>query len=233
MKALFFALFISMLTFTACAHETQVQQDHIAVVGVGEVEAEPDQALLRVSVSAQEADLKTAKSVADAKYSKVLAVIDAAGIDRTHVKATQVLAQPQYEWRSSKRVYKGEMVSRSLSIKVNDLEKVSPLMQALIENEVSTIDSMETGFQDRAALLEQALAAAADNAKAKAEFLAKRLGRSLGDAFLITEFNDHAPVKSRGMEMARSSALVADAAPPEMFGTQKVQARVNVSFNLL
>lgn len=227
------AIFISLIfSLAACAHEVPEAQDQITVVGVGEVEAEPDQATLRVSVFAQEPTLLEAKKVADNRYRKVLAVLSKQKIDERNIKATQVLAQPQYEWRNSKRIYKGERVSRSLSITVTNLEKVSPLMQALVENEVSTIDGLDTGFQDRAALLELALGAAADDAKRKAGFLAKRLGRNLGSAFLINEYNEQAPTMARGPEMARAS-MMADEAPPEMFGTQKVRARVNVSFNLL
>ena len=131
-------------------------------------------------------------------------------------------------------MYRGERVSRSLSITINDLELVSPLMQAVIENGASTIDGIEAGFQDRAALLEQALAAAADDARRKAKFLAERLGRDLGAAFLIQEANSHAPARARGPEMAMATSMARDAAPPpEMFGTQAIRARVNVSFNLL
>lgn len=233
-SGLFMSLFLGLiLSAAACAHEATNQQDHIAVVGVGEVEATPDQAILTVRVSAQEPNLPAAKQLADKRYSKVLAVLAKAKIDERHIKATQIIAQPQYEWRNSKQVYRGELVSRTLQIIINDLEKVSPLMQSLVENEVSTIDGMTTGFQDREAMMQKALAAAADNAKSKASFLAKRLGRDLGSAFLITEYNESAPTMARAPEMARSSAMMADAAPPEMFGLQQVRARVNVSFNLL
>lgn len=225
-------LFAVVGTSSVFAHDDN-QVDHIAVVGAGEIEAEPDQATLRVRVSAQKPDMIAAKQLADERYAKVLAVLKRAGIKKTNIKATQVIAQPQYEWNNSKRIYKGELVSRSLSITINDLEKVSPLMQALVENDVSSIDGLDTGFQDRAGLLELALAAAADDAKSKATFLANRLGRKLGSAYLITEHNAQAPRQARGgVEMMRSSAMVADA-PPEMFGTQKISARVNVKFNLL
>jgi uncharacterized protein YggE len=172
--------------------------------------------------------------MADERYRKVLAVIKDAGIEDKAVTATQIIAQPEYEWRDGKQIFKGELVSRRLSIRLDELEKVSPLMQALVENEVSTIDGLTTGFKDRSLLIQQALAAAADNAKDKAAFLAKRLGRDLGSAYMITEFNDTAPQVMRAETMMQSRGMVADAAPPpEMFGTQKLRVQINVSFNLL
>lgn len=218
----------------ACAHEPVAEQDHISVVGVGEIEQEPDQAIVNVSINAKQPNLPEAKRLADDKYRKVLAVLNNLAIDEKHIKATRVSAQPEYEWSNNKQIYKGERVSRSLAITVNDLGKVSPLMQALVENGVSTIDAINTGFQDPKALQQKALAAAADDAKTKAKFLAERLGRSLGSAYLISENNNRQQPVGRPQYSPMARSVSADQAPPaEMFGTQKVSATVNVSFNLL
>ncbi|NND80997.1 MAG: SIMPL domain-containing protein [Gammaproteobacteria bacterium] len=236
MKQILLALVLALLTVSACAHENEPRMatiDSINVSGIGEIEAEPDQAVLSVSVTAQKALLAAAKSEADERYQSVLNVIKNAGIADKYVKGTQLSAQPQYDYRDGKRVYRGERVSRSLAITVNDLEQISPLIQALVEQGVSTIDGVQSGFQDRAGLEQQALGAAADDAKRKAEFLAQRLGRSLGQAFLINEASAaQSPVYHREVAM-KSSAMAADAAPPEMFGLQKVRAQISVSFSLL
>lgn len=227
-------VFFYLFSLSILAHDAGPQQDHIAVVGVGEVEQEPDLATLSITVEAREPDLLSAKKVADERYRKVLAVIEKAGIKDEAVTATQIIAQPEYEWRDSKRIFKGERVSRTLSIEIDELDKISPLMQSLVENEVSTINGLTTGFKDRTVLINLALAAAADNAKSKAEFLANRLGRSLGEAFLITEFNDTAPQVMQAESMMQSRALASDAAPPpERFGKQSLRVQINVSFALL
>lgn len=223
-----------MLSIAASAHEPVEVQDHISVVGVGEIEQEPDQAILNISINARQPTLTQAKKQADDQYRRVLEVIKKANIDKKQLTTSRINAQPEYEWRNSKRVYKGELVARSLRIKINALDKVSPLMQALVENGVSTIDSMSTGFKDTEALQQKAMAAAADNAKAKAKFLAERLGRNLGSAYLIREPNSAAPQLIQQPALMMAKSMSADAAPPpEMFGTQKIQARIEVSFNLL
>ena len=233
MKNLFLTLLLATFSIAACAHESTAPQDNVSVVGVGEIEAVPDQATLNISIQARQPDLAAAKQLADKQYASVLDVILQAGIDKKFVKATQISAQPEYEYRNGKRIYQGERVSRSLSIIVNDLDKVSPLLQALVENGVSTIDGMSTGFKDRKSLQQKALAAAADDAKAKAKFLAERLGRVLGSAYLISEHNNNTPQVYRREAAMASKSMATDSAPPEMFGTQKIRATVNVSFNLL
>jgi len=234
MKRSVLMLLLSLFWMTAYAHDAVSEQNQISVVGIGEVEQAPDQAILNVSVNALQPTLPEAKKLADQRYRNVLNVIDRVGISAKFVKATRINAQPQYEWQTNKRVYKGERVSRSLSIIVNDLDKLSPLMQALVENEVSTIDGMSTGFRDRTALQQKALGKAADDAKNKARFLAERLGRNLGEATIIREHNiDTPPVFRQPLQSLSKSSAAVETAPPEMFGTEKVKAMVNVSFNLL
>ena len=235
MKNLILLISLSIMSISAGAHEAKTMQDTISVTGVGEVEAEPDQLQLDISVNAHEATLTAAKKAADDDYRTVLAVIEKAGIDEQFVRSTRISAQPQYDYQSGKRVYKGEQVSRSLQLTINDLDVVPELMQALVDNGVSTIDGTTPGFQDRKALMQKALAAAADDAQSKAKFLAERLGRNLGSASLISEHNSNQAPRPYQGEVAMARSMSADAAPPppEMFGLQKVQATVNVTFNLL
>ena len=237
MKTIVSLLFLMLFTANVSAHQP-VEQDHVKVVGVGEVEKEPDQATLNISIEAKEPDLVTAKKVADEKYSAVLEVIKKAGIADKNIKATRISAHPEYEWRNNARIYKGERVSRSLAVTIDDLDIVSQLMQDIVEGGVSRIDGMQTGFKDPKALQELALAAAADDARHKAEFLAKRLGRDLGDAYSISEHNVNAARNvnrpmAMSADMAVSSRAMAAPPPQEMFGSQKVKATVNVSFGLL
>lgn len=236
MKKLISLLFLMLFATGIAAHEP-AEQDHVKVVGVGEIEKEPDQATLNITIEAKEPNLITAKKVADDKYRLVLEVIQKAGIADKDIKATRISAQPIYEWQNNTRVYKGELVSRSLAVTIDDLDSVSQLMQSVVEGGVSRIDGLQTGFKDPKALQELALAAAADDARHKAEFLAKRLNRNLGAAYSITENNVNAarPVhRAMAMDsgMAASSRMAAPP-PQEMFGSQKVRATVNVSFGLL
>lgn len=228
-------LFFLLLTTCVSAHQA-VEQDHVKVVGIGVVEEEPDQATLNITIEAKEPSLVTAKKVADDKYRSVMKVIEAAGIPEKDIKATRIEANPVYEWKNNARIYKGERVSRSLAITINDLDKVSSLMQSIVESGVSRINGLQTGFKDLKALQNLALGAAADDARNKAEFLAKRLGRDLGDAYSITENNRGAGQPAfRGMAnaMMDGAAAMSAPAPREMFGSQKVEASVNVSFSLL
>ena len=104
-----------MLALPIEAHELQAVQDTINVVGVGEVNEEPDQVVLSIGINAQGLTLVEAKKVADQRYAMVLEQIKAAEIDDKYIKATRINAQPQYEWINNKRVYKGCLLYTSPS----------------------------------------------------------------------------------------------------------------------
>ncbi|MFT5573943.1 MAG: hypothetical protein ACI9FR_002879 [Cryomorphaceae bacterium] len=234
MKHILFITMLVAIALPACAHERHSDRDQVSVTGVGEIKAEPDQATLRLSIKALGKDLASAKRDADARYQSVLDVIKQAGIADAQVKVVHLSMQPRYEWSSNKQQYKGEEVSRSLSVIINDLQKVSPLMQAMVENGLSTMDGLSTGFQNRSALLQQALGAATEDAKDKAAFLAQQFDRNLGQAILISEHNSGGPIQQQqDMHMSKQSGISeAYAAPQEMFGTQTISATVNASFKL-
>ena len=99
MKHIVIGLLLAGFSLAACAHEAGPQADSINVTGTGEIEAEPDQAVLNISVTARKPDLAAAKQLADQRYRSVLKVIKQAGIEDKSVKATRVSAQPEYEYR--------------------------------------------------------------------------------------------------------------------------------------
>lgn len=207
-------------------------KDTISVAGLGEVSAEPDQAIIAVTVSSTNADVNRAKANADEKYKSVLAATKSQGITKTDIKLSGLNLQPEYEWRDNRQVLIGTRVSRSLSITVNDIDNVAPLLQKLVEGNVSTIDSVQTGFQNRATLERKALTAAIVDAKEKAEFLATQFGKTLGSAHTISEHSQSQPTFRPFNEgMVRAKSMSASSVPEEHFGTQKVTASVNVVFH--
>ena len=211
--------------------------NQINVTGVGEIEAEPDQAVLNISITVTKDTLVEAKQDADEKYQQVLNVIEKADIPTKQYKVTNLNSYPQYQWGFNKRSeYKGQKITRSMSITINDLEKLSPLMQALVENGVSTITSISPSFQDESGLQRQALDKAIDDASSKAAFIAQKLNRDLGEVLSITE--QSAPISIFQTRTFQLEGLAASAAsksvspPPEAFGTQKIQTNINASFKL-
>lgn len=210
-----------------------VPLDTVSVTGVGEIKAEPDQATISLSISALDMDAEQAKKQADEHYKSVLAAINEHSIDKKHIRTTRFNMQPEYEWRREERILKGTKVERGMNVTVTDLDKLAPLLQALIANGASQIDQLSTGFQNEGELKRKALAAAVEDAKGKAEFLTKQLNRKLGYAHQIYEANASVPMYQNAEPvMMRASAMEASySAPQEMLGELTVSATVRVVFH--
>jgi len=231
MKRFICLFLISLISVSSMANDEMTKVgDTIQVQGNGEVTAEPDQAILSLSVNALSKDVEAAKQQADSKYKAVLAAAKKNGIDRLDIKSSGISVQPEYQWRDNSQVLVGTRITRSVTITVNEIDRVAELLQDLVEGEVSTVNNVQTGFKDRKSLERKALKAAIEDAKDKAQFLADQFGKTLGSAKTISETQrQSSPRQFRGgMEMAKSMA--ADL-PEEHFGTQAVRATVNVVFH--
>ena len=206
-------------------------KDTISVSGLGEASAEPDQAVVSLTVSSINANVNAAKTEADEKYQSVLNAAKNQGIAKTDIKLSSLNLQPEYQWRDNTQVLVGTRVSRSLSLTVKQIDNVAPLLQELVEGQVSTIDGVQTGFQNRAVLERKALTAAIADAKEKAQFLAEQFGKTLGAAYSISESSQSQPTFrafNEGMLQAKSRSA---SVPEEHFGEQKITANVSVIFH--
>ena len=231
MKRVFILLF-SILISAGCYAEpdSKVLGDTISVSGYGEVHAEPDQAVLSVSVMALNKDPEKAKLEADTKYKAVLAATKKHKIERLDIRSSSVTVRPEYRWKNNSQILLGTRISRSITITVKKIDHVAQLLQDLIEGEISTVNSVQTGFQDRKSLERKALSAAIEDAKEKAEFLAAQFGKKLGSAYTISESSSHTAPRQYRSEAAFSSVKQASL-PEEHFGTQSVKATINVVFH--
>lgn len=217
-------------------HKGDVSASMVNVDGVGEVSAEPDQAVLNVTISANKPTLIEAKEDADKKYQQILDVIKSAKIPKQQYKVISLNSRSEYEYNklSRDREYKGETITRVLNIIINDLDKLPSFMQALVENGISTISSVHSDFQDRSTLQRQALANAIDEATSKAEFIAKNFNRKLGPVISVSEHASRTPI-FRSRSYAVEELVVtgsSKSAPQEAFGAQKIQMRISASFKL-
>ncbi len=234
MKTLVLSVFLSLLLTLSPDSAGEISmhaKDTISVSGTGEVSAEPDQAIVSLTVSATDLNVNKAKLDADKKYQAVLDAAKNQGVKKADIKISSINLNPEYQWRDNSQILIGTRVSRSLSITLNEIEGVAPLLQELVEGGVSNIDQVQTGFQNRSELERKALVAAISDAKEKAEFLAEQFDKQLGSAYTITENNRSQPMfRSHSEGMMQAKTMSAEL-PQERFGTLKVTASVSVVFH--
>jgi uncharacterized protein YggE len=228
----------ALVVVSANATNPSVAQNLIAntvsVDGQAYVDVEPDIVRLEVYFTALKSDLQSAKKTVDKSYMQALAITEKFGIDKKDLKLTMLNSRPEYEWQDRQRIFKGQRVSRSLSITIRDLDIYPELLQALVDSSIAEIRNVSAEISQPNKYKNQALKKAVVVATQKAELLASEFGRTLGQVLQIHEGQSQT---SRPIVYSRqASPMMADAAesslPQASFGTQRVYAKVSTVFEL-
>lgn len=230
MRALLFAL----LLLPAAALGEEPFRRSVTVYGEGKVEATPDRAILPVTIETKEKALADAKAKNDKRTDALIKTATSFGISRDKLKTSGLMIAPQYRWeqKTNRQVFEGYMVSRSVTITVDDLEKSEKLIAALTEAGIDQVQGIQFTFANPEALEASARKLAMGDARAKAQQLAEAGGAKLGTPLTIalTE-GGHAPPQPMMMRAAMADAK-AEAAPPPLPGTSIIQQQVTVVYEL-
>ncbi len=214
----------------------------ISINGNGEVFAVPDVARISFSVEVKGATVKEAQTQVTKKVNDVLAYLKTQGIDDKDIHTDNYSSYPEYEYdrtictsyscppsKSPKIV--GYRVNQSISIKVRDTDKAGTLLQGLGDRNVTNIAGPEFGIDDPDALQAEARKKAIDDARTKAEALAKDLGVHIVRITSFQESNGTPPMYYAEKVMNASDSGAAPA--PELpKGESKITSNVTITYEI-
>ncbi|MGY4013955.1 SIMPL domain-containing protein [Aeromonas molluscorum] len=204
------------------------QAPHLLVSGNAEQKVEPDMLTLRVAVTALEKKGIDAKQQVDKRVAAFFGQLEGLGIKRSDVEAGNLVISPEYQYpQNRKPELAGYRAQRQLAVKLYQLDKLSQLMDAALKSGLESVSQIEFGLKDPQAAREQARVSAVQDARAKAESLAKAFGVTLGKVYSI-EYRNAAPmpVYGRGLKMA------AMAAAPEAADASYEQQEISITDNV-
>jgi uncharacterized protein len=193
--------------------------DTLTVSGVGTVSAAPDEAQLSFGVETRGATAKAAVSANADAARKIINALRQAGAREL---ATQYVSVYPVSGEDGKIT--GYAASNSVSA-VSDVEDAPALIDAAVEAGANQISGPVMSSKNAEQLYRQALAKAVDEARARAEVLAKAAGRSLGEIHAIVESGGAGPIPFASRDAAEASM-------PIVPGKQDTTATVSVTFFL-
>lgn len=193
--------------------------DTLTVSGIGTVTAEPDEAQMSFGVETRGATAKAAVSANADAARKVINALRQAGAREL---ATQYVSVYPVSGETGK--IEGYAASNSVSA-VSDVGDAAGLIDAAVEAGANQVSGPVMSSKNAEALYRQALAKAVDEARARAEVLAKAAGRSLGAIHAIVEGGGSEPIPYAARDAVESST-------PIVPGRQDTTATVSVTFVL-
>ena len=210
----------------------------LIVSGSGQARVAPDVATVRLGVVAQAPSARAVQDQVNRAASAVLDAIRKVGIPAEEIQTSGLSLSPLYSQNRSGNETQapritGYQANDTVSVRVTDLAKVGPVIDAGLGAGANTLDGVDFGLRNDEAARAQALADAARAARAKAETLAKALGVRLGEILEVAEGGvSVSPPPYPRFGGTRAMAEVAMAPTPVSAGQVGVEASVTIRYRI-
>jgi len=159
----------------------------ITVNGTGTAEIEPDRATIRMSIVARDKEVAVAQEAAAEVSNRVLRMARRQGVDRDDIDTTGASVRPEYRWNQdeNRQELLGYIAERQMIVRIDDLETLGTIIEGAVSAGVNQVSPPVLDSSRRKDAYREALRAAAEDAEANAEVLAKSLDADLGDVISI------------------------------------------------
>lgn len=208
----------------------------ISVSGQGEIQAEPDRALVTLGIESRKPKMEEARAEVQKTVDAVLKLTRDLKIDQKYVRTTRVNIQPEYNWDSNARERNliGYFVSRQIEVDLRDLDKLGQLLEKSFDLGVNQVGDPRLDSSKRRDLEREALAKAVADAKLNAEAVAKAAGARIGPPRTIAASSGFVPPPVPMMKVQAMRAEAADsAAGSYQSGQMGFNGTVQVEYDLI
>lgn len=182
----------------------------VAVSAVGTSEVEPDEAVVRVGVTARAAGAKAASRRAATRMDSVLAALRDLGIDEADIRTTQLELRPyRRRDRQSDEVVSGWLVENKVRVTLRDIAITGEVIDAAIAAGANDIEGVRFRASDSSVARGEARSAAVAAAEAAARELADAAGVEVLGVLSMVEGSAGSVPTSYRLYAAESVALAA------------------------
>jgi uncharacterized protein YggE len=195
------------------------------------VEGSPDIATVGTGVQTRASTAQAAMQDNAAKTEKLIAALAKAGIAKKDIQTSGITLSAQYDYNQREGEptgprFIGYEASNQLNVKLRDIKKVGPLLDAMVVAGATNINGPTFAIDNPAPMLVQARGAALKSAKAQADFYAQAAGYRTARLLSIAESNSGGQPP---MPMMMSARFKADSAPTTPVEPGQVSASVTLT----
>ena len=204
---------------TAAQTGTAALTESVTAGGSGKAQAQADVVQLELEVRAEGATTEAVRRQSAETMAAVTGYLTGTmGVDEADLQTGEIRLGEDYP--------SGYEMSTTLTVLLRDPDRAGEAIDGVAAAGVTGIQSVEYGVSDPQALYEQALAAAAADARESAEQMAQAAGRSLGEVLSVEEISSGAPQVLRAED-----GTLADGTGVQI-GETEVTASVQVTYAL-
>ena len=240
------AIGVSILT-ESVRNENNRPENVISFSGHGEVTAVPDIASVNFTIRKEAKTVKDAQANVAVVEKKVLDFLKTNKIEDKDIKTTNASFNPKYEYvygkvicttygcppNPGKNVITGYEAYENITVKIRNTDDAGKIIEGLGSLGVSELNGPNFTIDKEDALKAEARKQAIDNAKEKAESLAKDLGIHLGK---ITSFSENGnypmPMYDRAVGISSSKMMTATAPAELPTGENLITSDVTITYEI-
>lgn len=210
------ALMLSMSAGSLAAAEGASPRQ-ITVTGESTLNVAPELATITLGVTEEAEEAAMAMQAVSDAMNAVIAELKAAGIAAADLQTRQISMHPVWSQDRSydsggTRKITGFQASNTLMLRVRDLDRLGPVMDAVLAAGANNFQGLSFGVEDPEAVADRIRGEAVKDAVRKAAQLAEAAGMELGPVRSISEHGGGGgPRPMMAMEMARSDAMPVEA----------------------
>ena len=213
----------------------------LTVNGDAEAPAKPDLAIVRIGAEVQAEKAQQAQDQVNQIMTRATEAVRGQGVAENDVQTSGLNLWPIYGTRRPRPVQQpqdeeqrlvGYRASNVLEIRVQEVAKVGPIIDAAINAGANRLESVSFALKDDIEPRKKALASAAKEARAKADALAEAMGVTIEGVEEIAEGGVQIYPPRPMRRMAGYAAAEAMADTPVQPGEVRVHASVTVTYRL-
>lgn len=214
------------------AQERELPMRTMALMGIGEVRAKPDMAVITVGVTKRAVTAREALTQNNLAMTQVIELLKQMGVEEKDIQTSGFSVNPAYQYDNQNQQPPkliGYDVSNQAAVIIRKLEDLGSILDQVVSRGSNQIFGIAFSIADPKPLEDQARRLAVADAARKAQLYAESAGILLGRIVSILEHVQPPPVpiyaKIQRMEAQDASVPVAE-------GQQVIAAQVNVSWEI-
>lgn len=184
----------------------------VTVSGRGEVAVAPDLGRIRAGVRSEHRTTEGAMSIANRAITAIIDALQRAGIAEDDITLGRFSVDPVSDYVDGRRIHRGYQVAHMLTITVREIDRTGEVLSIAVDAGANDVGGVSFRVENPAPHTDRARERAFQNARHKAEELARLAGVQLGAVISMRE-TTYEPVEVEHYEMRAKSALMAMDAP--------------------
>lgn len=215
----------------AFAQETRT----ISVDGTSVIKAMPDRATVNISIESTAKDAKEASAQNAIVMNKIQKDIMALAITKDNIKTTNYNLYPLYNRKDNGRQeITGYSVSNQITVTVDNIDIVGNVIDTAINAGANSVNSVEFSLKDPQSYKDKVLVQAINDAKRKADIIAKTLGKNVVNVVSVNSNNSYieARIFNSMMYAKAADSAAVGASSPIQAGDISVKANVSIVFEI-